>query len=275
MKQVTWILEQTKFANDFDSTNRIGYLVQELGHKVVTFPYIPFGGTDYSFIKEVENPCIFYGSYGGMKNLRNYLEINKCEACPSIWYDDYNFSCLSYYEKLKPLIFQKQHEFLIFGKISKEIDRLCEKWQSDSIFLRPNLNFKSFTGNIISKKDSAIWLKYLKNYNQLEDSELCVAAKPQSIDGEWRFVVINGEVISGSQYRDGITIDIRKEYPEEAWQVAEQAAKLWQTYPVFIVDICQSKDGFFVLEIGSWNFAGLYRCDLRKIVEEINSLLLS
>ena len=41
--------------------------------------------------------------------------------------------------------------------------------------------------------------------------------------------------------------------------------------PVFVIDICKADDGnFYLLEIGSFSCAGLYACNLEKIVSAVS-----
>jgi hypothetical protein len=106
-----------------------------------------------------------------------------------------------------------------------------------------------------------------KGYLDLFDKDDCVV-----FYGSLNFVVAEDRVITGSPYKKG-----RMDPPTpEAVALAEKVAKAgYQPDPVWCVDVCRtSMDKYYVVEIGCFSCAGLYECDLDKIVREVSAIAL-
>jgi hypothetical protein len=75
------------------------------------------------------------------------------------------------------------------------------------------------------------------------------------IFSEYRFLVVDGEVVTGSQYK-----------------YAQSMVDLWNPNRAFAIDIALTKNGYKVIEINSINSAGFYHCDIGKFVNAINNM---
>ena len=160
---------------------------------------------------------------------------------------------------------------LPFGELHRQKEFLFEHLSGDrAIFLRPNRGDKIFTGKVIYKE------KYdtdIDNYGfgQIDPSEIVVAAEPINLQAEWRFVVVEGKVITGSQYRENERVAIDAGYPPEAFQFAEKIAKEYNPDPCWVIDVCLTKSGIYALmEVGCFSCAGLYKCDRDIIATEVS-----
>jgi hypothetical protein len=115
------------------------------------------------------------------------------------------------------------------------------------------------------------FITQVKGYGDIDETCQVVTALPQKIHNEWRLFVVNGKVITGSQYKDRCCIEIVAGYPDEVCEFAEYVAAIWAPFPIFVIDVCLTDDGYKVMEIGPFNYAGVYLSDLRKLVVAINN----
>lgn len=85
----------------------------------------------------------------------------------------------------------------------------------NNIFIRPDSGMKEFTGEVINiadednynkKLDTIVnWLKYYGDGKDDGKSLLTLISKAYYIESEWRFVVTDNEIITGSLYcKNGI-----------------------------------------------------------------------
>lgn len=136
------------------------------------------------------------------------------------------------------------------------------------IFVKPDENVKTFSGTVVPYEKFDRWVEMTNDCYCPDPDMLVVVAQPCNIALEWRFVVHNGRVVTGSQYKVAGKTEMSAEVPAGAIEFAEKMAKhQWQPEPIYVLDVCQVGDQYFVLEIGEVNCAGLYRCDLEKVVD--------
>lgn len=98
-----------------------------------------------------------------------------------------------------------------------------------------------------------------------------IASKPVKLFGEWRFIILNNKVVTGGKYRSENSLDVEEGYDEKAAELAESAANKWSPAPLFIIDVGLTNEGYKIVEIGPFSYAGLYKCDLKKAITEISS----
>ncbi len=202
-------------------------------------------------LSELEIPftTFQYTPFGGtdysfLSSIKNPIVFGTWGSLMDMWDLDYplglsrfdmnNFKCSTYLNKLQDFVLQNPH---------REVKRD---------------NFKG-------------WLNYITEYRmQVNDDTLVIVSRPVPIETEWRFVLVNGKVVGGSQYKSNFCLEFLEIYPEEAAYFAEQVARHWTPHPIFVMDIGLVNGDFKVIEIGPFNYAGLYKMDLKPLVLTIN-----
>lgn len=140
-----------------------------------------------------------------------------------------------------------------------------------AIFVRPASNDKIFTGRLFYEENFDKDVRHM-GYSIEQDfpkDMLVVVGEPFNIKNEWRFLIINGEVITSSLYNvNGLNEEKAGCDVVEAVQMAEKVASdPWQPDDIYVLDICETKgNNIYTLEIGSINSAGWYSMDLDKVV---------
>jgi len=145
----------------------------------------------------------------------------------------------------------------------------------ERIFIKPDENDKNFTGQLIAKNRLEDWIKIENSFGEIDKDCLCVVAKPVSIDREYRFIIADRKVLTGSQYKANRVLDVNEYYPDQAAEYAEIVANSteWQPHSIYVMDIAKMIDGSFkLIEIGSVNCAGYYRSDIKKIIYKMNEI---
>jgi hypothetical protein len=172
--------------------------------------------------------------------------------------------------------FNNDFIYLPFGSLIEKKKNLREIF-GDKIFIRPDSGFKSFTGFDVELDKLETEIDSLKQRKNPMSHEMCLIAKSKPILAEYRLVICNGKVVTGSQYRWDGKMDIRIDVHSDAWSFAESAVARakWQLDTCYVVDIFLSNDGPKIGEFNSFSISGLYNCDVDAIVKEISNAALN
>lgn len=281
---VKWIVERDIF--DDDNPERMVEILRAKGNQVKVVGYVPFEGSIMKVMDGIDrhvrlvnvdklgfdspNPIVVYGSL----NMCSAL-CRKSDWYPTAWYDLQNLKCATYYARWGKYLLQQRYVMMPFGEFRRKRDFLFSAvGETDCVFVRPDNNAKTFTGEVVAKEDFEAWAKKQDEYYNIDPEMMVVVAQPCNIVKEWRFVVCERKVITGSQYKEDRRLAPLPGFPPEAKAVVERViADEWQPDDMYTVDVCQTKDGdFSVLEIGSFNGAGLYKCELEPIIDAANAL---
>lgn len=141
----------------------------------------------------------------------------------------------------------------------------------ERVFVRPNSGFKVFTGTTVTLDEWDYDIQGLEKCTGVMRETPMMVAPAQEIKGEFRFVVAEGKVIAGSEYRWDNVLDIRRDWPQECFDLAEQVAQHeWQVDIAYTCDVALTPEGAKVVEVNSFSCAGLYACDLELVVDGIS-----
>lgn len=156
------------------------------------------------------------------------------------------------------------------------LSALEPKWSQ--FFIRPVADSKKFTGTIMEWGEFAAWRAKLAGLEQegeyvaLGSDDLVVVAPLKKILAEYRFYVVDGEVVTGSLYKLGTQVIASSLINETVWDYARQVVKIWQPNRAFALDIWETEDGLRIGEINAINSAGFYACDIGKFIFAINEM---
>lgn len=183
----------------------------------------------------------------------------------------------SYYTSQLPkeYFFNDDAIYLPFGSIWDKRELLFSIF-GDHLFIRPDSGFKSFTGFAVKKDKLDFELSALKQLKNPAPHEMCQIASVKPILGEYRIIICNGKVVTGSQYRWDGKMDIRIDVHDDAWAFAETnvARADWQLDTCYVVDIFIGEEGPKIGEFNSFASAGLYSCDMDAIVKAVSEAAL-
>lgn len=151
------------------------------------------------------------------------------------------------------------------------------------MFIRPLLDDKSFSGQVMTWKEfSDWWTKLVKmqetgDYTTLPLNTQIVLSKLKPIEKEYRFIIVDGKVITGSLYKLGDNVLHSREIDLNVETfamscVAPMSLSSWNPARAFALDVAVSDGKPYVLEIGGINSVGLYACDTQKIIGAIEEM---
>lgn len=153
------------------------------------------------------------------------------------------------------------------AKVSKFKD---VKATSDNFFIRPCEDLKTFSGQVMSKEELINWQKRVNEGEvssqalELTNNTMVMVSREKIILREWRFFVVAGKVITGSQYRTIRGLDISADVDQDVYDFAQRMENRWSPAICYCLDIAETSRGLGIMEINCFNGSGAYACDLRK-----------
>lgn len=268
MNKCRWIIE------NFSEGEDIFLLIQavkDAGHDLTLISRR--NGFEYKHI-QFENECVvFYGSIQMAKLVKEHLKT----CSPVIWEDFSAFECTNYWPHYKHLLFNDKYEFLTLESLKANKWDVYQTYAKESmLFIRPSGGVKSFSGQLLDLQDFDAFFTNAIKCNAV-DSDIIVVSTPKNIIGEWRYIVTSEKkIVSKSCYRYQGKICSVPGAPIGATQLIEKVLEVgFFPAPIFSADVCQDTDGnFWLMEFNSFNSCGLYKCDMRAIVDEASRLAL-
>jgi hypothetical protein len=187
------------------------------------------------------------------------------------------YTCSSYYCKFGKWLLGREYIMLPFGELPRCKDFLfATLGVNGRIFVRPDSPLKLFAGQVVTHEEFEADFEFMAFYD-FPPSSIVVVSRPQEIEAEWRFVIVNHSIVAGCLYRQNGKQQPQAGYAADAASLAAEIASFdYQPDPVWIMDICRTSSGsVHLLEIGGFSFADLYACDKAAIVEHVSKAALA
>jgi len=210
--------------------------------------------------------AIFYGSTTLGELVKNNEKLKA-----GFFFNETAFSIENYIKKWG-------EHMLNFGASITTVRQLVkEDYESDKfLFVRPDSDSKSFSGEVIKFSDVKDW------YNKLISSDSrvltidtkIIVSEPYNLRYEWRLWIVNKKVITASKYREEFRLKKEGGCPESVVKFAENRCLEYTPHDVFVMDVCQTGDEFYIVECGCMNSAGFYASDIRAIVKSVTEYFL-
>lgn len=139
-------------------------------------------------------------------------------------------------------------------------------------FIRPTADSKFFAGTVMTLADLRDWQERVARLGEDDDYGLrsgteVIWSTPKDIDDEYRLWIVNGEVVTASQYRPVSAL-----VPAESVRFGNRMATAWTPLPAFVMDVCRCGGDWKIIEINTLNACGFYAADLNKLVAAIEGL---
>ena len=196
---------------------------------------------------------------------------------PGVFATVSHFYCSHYFAHFGQFLLNRDYIMLPYAELPRCIDFIFDTLGRDGrLFVRPDSPLKIFTGLIITRETFAKDYDFMGFY-EFPSESLVVVSSPKNIVTEWRFVVADGVVVTGSQYIAGGEWMSRPAQDPSAEAFAKSVvASGYAPDPVWVLDVCKTDDGgYHLLEIGGFSFAGLYGCDKDLVVQAVSTVAAS
>lgn len=181
--------------------------------------------------------------------------------------------------------FSMQNNFDVWGKHMLNYgSRVCtfqelmnSSTENDKLFfIRPNDDSKSFAGEVIRFEEIKEWYNKLSSVpdNNLSLNTKIVASEPYNIQTEWRLWIVEKKVVAASKYRESFRLKKEEGCPAGVISFAERRCIEYTPHDVFVMDVCLSGDGYYIVECGCMNGAGFYKAKIDSIVKAVTDYFL-
>lgn len=141
-------------------------------------------------------------------------------------------------------------------------------------FVKPSRDLKAFDAGILNKGQTIEDYLMNKNRQRFFIEEQLVVSDVLEMNDEYRFFVVDNEVVTGSAYRLNGVVGENTRIDDIVMATAKRYAKLYQPENVFTMDLARLKDGTIkIIEYNCFNCSGVYLCDLVKTYESIKIYL--
>lgn len=166
---------------------------------------------------------------------------------------------------------------------SKEAEVELRKglFSNKNVFIRPDLDLKHFSGQVMDATECADWLKDAMSLppesgSYAIDPEMMVCiSSPKNIKAEWRYFVVDGKVISGSMYRCHGQMRQERVTEEDVLEEAQRFADVWLPNRTCVMDLALWEDPVIlvdrvgVIEFNCINSSGFYDNDVDVIFSSL------
>ena len=263
----TWIIDKSIVFRLSQHNKKIHQVVEDLGFSTIMVEINSAGTPEIPELPPVADSYVMYGSHNFVRAM--------IKRYPWIAYAAFGVNertaATAYLGNLPSEWFLNDGAVFMPWRLLKHRGAAGFPGYQSGLFIRPNSGFKTFAGQTIMFDNWQHTIDLLEDVSSVVDETLILVSSLQEITGEFRFVVAGGKVITGSEYRWDNVVDIRIDYPEECLALAQQVAQHdWQVDSAYVVDIALTPAGPRVIEMNSFSCAGLYACDLEKIVKAVS-----
>lgn len=156
----------------------------------------------------------------------------------------------------------------------------------DLMFIRPTKDSKVFAGTLMERAEFEEWQRKVcvleEDYGtSLTKNTMIQVCRPKKIYAEYRFWIVNGNVVTQSMYKRGdrviyspVVDDHVRRFVNMILKTKNNATSItlsmvndgWMPDKAFCLDVFDTPDGLFVGEIGTINSCGLYAANLADLV---------
>ena len=275
---VKWLLERDIFDEDLLP---ILMAIKDQGFEYRIVTYIPFESGKFDQFP-AEDCVMCYGSLNLMKQL---CKEGRWVPGPIMSLD--KFECTHYYTYFGKYLLNKDYMMMPLAEMQRRGREIADMFGGNSFFVRPSTGFKTFTGEVLDVD----WDSKMEWINEFAGrDEMVVVSSPKTVTVEYRFIVADKKVITGTRYGTGKEGSLRKKNfdlcvkdwkptdtetvnPQEALELAQVvAAEEWEPDRMYVVDIGESDGKIHLMEINSLSTSGWYACNPQIIVAEASRI---
>jgi hypothetical protein len=157
----------------------------------------------------------------------------------------------------------------------KEVKISSLMWESQSFFIRPTEDLKTFNGTLMKgfDDDNHTYDKaYIHHLAVSDPDKKVIVASPKKIHAEYRSVLIDNKLIDVVQYMCDGELNFSLEVSQKLRNTIQSFCYgLITPSPLVVCDLCDTINGLKVLEFNCFHASDFYHLDLEKVVKEVNN----
>jgi hypothetical protein len=256
MKNVTWIVQ----SNVSPEHDKWFAALTKLDSPYREIKIIPFSDE----LMDVQVETEFAIAHGSTTLIRN---APKKPWNPGIFFNPYNFKPSTWREKYG-------REFVNYNGLVGMLGHAKFMPYGDHMFIRPNGDFKDFSGSVVSKEGIEKFIEETSLGGHLFDNLLEIYMSPEiDIVEEWRIFIVDGKAVSASKYKVRTMLDKKAGAPPEVIEYANKLAQIWSPEKAYVMDICRIVGSELkLLELNCFNASGVYDAPIDPIIKAVEAL---
>lgn len=275
MKKIKWVLDKDLFPEYED---KLVNAIKNNDSNVYVCDYDNnFQSLNMFLSRNIDddNIVIFHGS------IEFGRKFDKMSYYPAIYLTYDNYECYNYYGYFGDHLLNSDYLMMGLNDVIRNKDKIFKYFNKyDKVFIRPSNGFKTFTGQCLSKINfDDEFNTLIKSYGGIDMNTLVLFANSQDIKKEYRFIIIDGEIISGATYIDENNKGTNKPYcnkpctDKNVIDYVKSVKDIYHPDKAFNIDVCELEDGTFkIIEINSFTCGSMYGNDYDKVVKAMNKL---
>lgn len=265
MVLVTWLLDKNILERMVYGQRTLPDVIRSQGHQVIEVEREDDGL--FPCLEGLEGPTVLYGSHEFTKQINHdgrfqpgHLGVNRRTSATQ-------------YMSYLPLdwFLNREAKFMTWAMFKQRARELFYDHDTNLLFIRPDSGFKTFAGQRVQFGLLDDDISTLEQISGVMTDTLIMVNPGIDIQGEFRFVIADKQVIAGSEYRWDGKLDVRRDWPQECWDLAQKVAQHeWQVDIAYTCDVALTDSGPRIVELNGFSCAGLYACDLEKVVAGVS-----
>ncbi len=277
--KVKWLIDTSVSERGYQTGfPTLAQAARDAGHEVYETKYLPFSDHPDPNIPwtDGDTHCVVtHGSIQFIKQLQRAGPTAGLWWTPGPYFNDNVKNFHKYAVHIGSFNLLNNHYILLpFKEFLLRLDSYLEKY-THGVFIKPNSGMKEFTGKVLTIDNWETEIATMQQYEKVSDDSLVVispALYPNDMNGEFRYIIADGKVVTGSEYRWDNILDVRRDTHPDADKLAKKIAEQeWQADRVYVCDIMICGGLPFVIELNAFSSSGLYACDTNKIVEALSA----
>lgn len=252
---VTWVLQTNLI--DKDQTDAVAFAAKNAGAEVIAATIIPFVDDIGMETMPVGKDVIPYGS-------TKLSRLADAHGWTGMFFDREAFSVPTWLKNRDDMMnsdvtIMSVAELQGFNRPDDEV-----------YFIRPIEDLKAFNGTVTNVKEIRRWMSSVESGSFNFSTDTLVAISPaQTIQGEWRWFVVDGKVVSGSMYRLHGQRLVQMSTDLDIIAEAQKKADMWLPNQTCVMDLALTSEGVKVIEFNCFNSSGFYYHDIPSIVKAV------
>lgn len=276
MKKVKWVIDKDMFE---DYEDRLVESIRKSGAEVHFYDDQKVENISSYLHKNFNNLNDLIIFHGSLQHGRGVL---KTSFYPGIYLTLENYECYKYYGFFGEYLLNSNYMMMGLNDVLRNKNRIFGRFGTDSIFIRPSNGYKSFPGQLLPYANFDQEFDIMtKSYGGLDMDVLVVVSPAVDIDEEYRFIVVDEKVVSGSLYMDKNNRKTFTAYYDRlcedrgAMKFAEEMAKIYQPDRAYTIDVCKLPSGEYkLIELNSFCCGSMYGNDYDAVVKAVNQTVL-
>lgn len=264
---MNWLIQEDVFNENYldDMEEALGNFGLARGNGYEVVKYIPFSNALYLPIMN-RNRAIVYGSINLLNQVKKYTHWR-----PGACFNWNNFAYRNYFPYYHRYLYNRWARWMPLSQMLARVDGLFER----PMWIKSDAGDKTWDGGVYEKRDFIEEVDF-RISNGLDPNTTMVidhAADPDfPIETEWRIFCIDKKIITGTQYHPFSEKQVSPVVPDYIYEYAQKVLDdvYYTPAPVFALDICETHDTPWVMELSPFNCAGFYAADIKKLVTEVH-----